>query len=52
MLADPNAPLETWTVAVNADTTSLTTELRNASRLGAQFSNSLIGAFEGIAIKG
>jgi phage-related minor tail protein len=51
-MAEPNAPLETWTVAVNADTTSLTTELRNASRLGAQFSNSLIGAFEGIAIKG
>jgi phage-related minor tail protein len=43
---------EVWTVQVDADTTALQTELRAATSLGRQFSNSLITAFEGIAIKG
>ncbi len=43
---------ETWMVEVDADTTKLQTELRAAASLGRQFSNSLINAFEGIAIKG
>jgi phage-related minor tail protein len=47
-----NDPVETWTVAVEADTTKLQSDLRAASSLGRQFSRSLIGAFEGIAIKG
>lgn len=44
--------IEAWTVVVDADTSSLTKELTAASNLGKQFSRSLIGAFEGIAVKG
>ena len=47
-----NAPVETWTVAIDADTSALSSELRHAASLGRQFSSTLIGAFEGIAIKG
>ncbi len=47
-----NAPVETWTVAVTADTSALATEFRKAAGLGRQFSNTLVGAFESIAIKG
>lgn len=43
---------ETLTVRVDADTSRLQTELRAATSLGRQFSNTLINAFEGIAIKG
>jgi phage-related minor tail protein len=49
---DASPPVETWTVAINADTTALQSELRQAASLGRQFSSALIGAFEGIAIKG
>ncbi len=45
-------PAETWTIAVNADTTQLQNELKAAATLGRQFSSTLISAFEGIAIKG
>lgn len=51
-MIDPNAPVETWTVAINADTTKLSSELRHAASLGRQFSSSLVGAFDNIAIKG
>jgi phage-related minor tail protein len=51
-MADPTAPIETWTVAVDADTSALQTELRRAAGLGRQFSSALVGAFDGIAIKG
>lgn len=51
-MVDFNSPVETWTVAVNADTSQLSSELRNAASLGRQFSNSLVGAFDSIAIKG
>ncbi len=44
--------VETWTVVVDADTRGLQNSLNQASRLGRQFSSALIGAFEGIAIKG
>jgi phage-related minor tail protein len=44
--------VETWTVAIDADTTALQSELRTAASLGRQFSTALTGAFEGIAIKG
>jgi len=47
-----NAPVETWTVAIDADTTALQSELRRAAGLGRQFSSALVGAFDGIAIKG
>ncbi len=46
------APIETWTVAIDADTTQLQSELKNAASLGRQFSGALVNAFEGIAIKG
>jgi phage-related minor tail protein len=45
-------PIETWTIAIDADTSALQSELRLASQMGRQFSNALIQAFEGIAIKG
>lgn len=51
-MADPNAPVETWVVAVDADTSALSAELRRAAGLGRQFSNTLAGAFDSIAIKG
>ncbi|MCH9806769.1 MAG: phage tail tape measure protein [Alphaproteobacteria bacterium] len=44
--------IETWTVVVDADTSSLRKELTAASNIGKQFSRSLISAFEGIAVKG
>lgn len=43
---------ETWTVAIDADTSALQQELRLASQMGRQFSTALVNAFEGIAIKG
>jgi len=51
-MTDYNAPIETWTVAVDADTSALQTQLRNAASLGRQFSSALVGAFDNIAIKG
>jgi phage-related minor tail protein len=45
-------PIETWTVAVTADTSSLQQELANATRYGRQFSTALINAFEGVALRG
>lgn len=51
-MADSNAPIETWTIALDADTSALQSELRNAASLGRQFSNALVGAFDSIAVKG
>lgn len=48
----PTAPVETWTVAIDADTSKLQSELKNAASLGHQFSGALVNAFEGIALKG
>jgi phage-related minor tail protein len=45
-------PSETWTIAVEADTTQVQQEFVKVSSLGRQFSNTLISAFEGIAVKG
>ena|SRR5919108_1538832 len=45
-------PVETWTVAVTADTSSLQQELAIAGRYGRQFSTALINAFEGVAVRG
>lgn len=44
--------LGTWTVLIDADTSALQKELRAASSYGRQFSNSLLDAFEGLAVKG
>lgn len=49
---DSQGPVETWTVAIGADTSALQAELRQAASLGRQFSSALVGAFESIAIKG
>ncbi|MGE0022772.1 MAG: phage tail tape measure protein [Hyphomicrobium sp.] len=51
-MAETNTPIETWTVAIGADTSALASELRHAASLGRQFSNSLVGAFDSIAVKG
>jgi phage-related minor tail protein len=45
-------PIETRTVAVTADTSSLQRELADAARYGRQFSSALITAFEGVALRG
>jgi len=44
--------VEQWSVVVDADTSALQNQLKIASSLGRQFSNSLVKAFEGVAIKG
>jgi phage-related minor tail protein len=51
-MADWNAPADTMTVAVQADTTQFQQQIADASRLGRQFGNQLVTAFDGIAIKG
>lgn len=45
-------PLETWTVAVEADTSGLEDGLKSAAGLGRQFASAIGTAFEGIALKG
>lgn len=47
-----NTPVETWTVAIEADTAPLQQELSNATRYGRQFGTALTNAFTGIAVKG
>ncbi len=47
-----NDPVETWTVAVNADTGQLQQELNNATKYGRQFGAALTDAFTGLAVKG
>ncbi len=51
-MAQLDAPVETWTVAIDADTSALQSELKRAAGLGRQFSSALVGAFDSIAIKG
>lgn len=51
-MADWNGPADTMTVAVTADTTQFQQQIADASRLGRQFGNSLLTAFDGIAVKG
>jgi phage-related minor tail protein len=48
--SDP--PIETWTVAINADTSILQDQLKTASLSGKQFSTALTAAFDGLALKG
>jgi len=45
-------PFESWDVRVTADTRDFEEKMRGATRVGNQFSNALINAFEGVAIKG
>lgn len=45
-------PVETWTVAVDADTSELRRELASASQYGRQFGSALTSAFTGVAIQG
>lgn len=44
--------LETWNVKITADTSDLETKLTTTSRLGRQFSSTLVSAFDDLAIKG
>ncbi len=45
-------PFETWTVAIDADTSKLQQELANATRIGRQFGVALTNAFQGVALRG
>jgi phage-related minor tail protein len=45
-------PVQPITVPVNADTTEFMRSLAEASSLGRQFSRTMVGAFESIALKG
>lgn len=47
-----NRTIETWTIAIDADTSKLQQELASAARIGRQFSNALTNAFQGIALRG
>ena len=47
-----NTPVETWTVAIDADTSALQQELANATRYGRQFGSALTSAFSGLVLKG
>lgn len=45
-------PDEVWNIKLEADTRSFNNAMSSATAIGRQFSNTLAGAFEGIAIKG
>jgi phage-related minor tail protein len=47
-----NEPVETWTVAINADTGQLQEQLSNATKYGRQFGAALTTAFAGLTLKG
>lgn len=47
-----DAPVETWTVAIDADTSAFQTELARSTTLGRQFGATLGRAFEGLAVQG
>ncbi|MBX9684448.1 MAG: hypothetical protein K2X34_06230 [Hyphomonadaceae bacterium] len=51
-MAEFGAADETWNVRVTADTSDFEEKIRATTRVGRQFSSSLITAFEGVAIKG
>jgi len=46
------APLETWTVAIDADTSGLEDQLKQVQLSGKQFSASLTTALDGLVLKG
>jgi phage-related minor tail protein len=46
------SPIDTWTIAVDADISGLESGLKLASGAGRQFSSALVNAFEGLATKG
>lgn len=47
-----SAPIETWTVAIDADISGLESQLKLASGAGRQFSSALVSAFDGLVFKG
>jgi phage-related minor tail protein len=47
-----NPPIQTWTVAINADSSALQDQLKTATLSGKQFSTALSAAFDGLAVKG
>ena len=48
----PDTPIQTWTIAIDADTTGLEEQIKTATLSGKQFSSALSTAFDGLAIKG
>lgn len=51
-MATTDEPIETWSVKVTADTSDLESKLTSTTRLGRQFSTTLVSAFDDIAVKG
>lgn len=47
-----DAPIDTWTIAIDADLSGLEGGLKLAQNNGRQFSSALVNAFEGLVIKG
>ena len=45
-------PIDTWTVAINADTSGLQDGLKAATSYGKQFNSALVTAFTGVAAQG
>lgn len=46
------SPIETWTVAIDADISGIESQLKLASGAGRQFSSALVSAFDGLVFKG
>ena len=47
-----DSPLDTWVISIDADISGLDDKMKTAAASGKQFSNALVTAFEGAAIKG
>jgi phage-related minor tail protein len=47
-----NAPIDSWTIAVTADTSGFEEQMKAATLSGKQFSSALSTAFDGLALKG
>lgn len=47
-----DTPIDTWTIAIDADLSGLEGGLKLAQNTGRQFSSALVNAFEGLVIKG
>jgi phage-related minor tail protein len=47
-----NTPIESWTVAISADTAGFEEQMKAVTLSGKQFSSALSTAFDGLALKG
>jgi len=50
--ADSSQPIETWTVAIDADTSGLQNGIQTATNAGKQFQSALTTALDGVALQG